>query len=100
MRRRRFLIAGLVLLMIAALCSCGRTYRIEEAGATDLIVSCPKSAKAGETVTVETKCVTDGWVEVTATGAEVEAVQGDLFQFVMPAQDVEVRVKFAWDDLS
>ena len=49
---------------------------------------------------VETKCVTDGWVEVSASGAEVTAVQEDVFQFVMPKQNVDVRVLFAWDDMS
>ena len=100
MRMRRFFILVLALLMILTLGSCGRIYRIKQTGAADLVISCPKTAKAGDTVTVETKCVTDGWVEVTASGAEVTAVQGDLFQFVMPAQDVEVQVKFAWDDYS
>ena len=69
-------------------------------GGEDLLISCPKSAVAGETVTVETKDVTDGWVEVTASGAEVKAVQGDLFQFVMPKQNVDVRVLFVGDKLS
>lgn len=97
---KRVLSFFLIFLLAFTLCACGRSYRISLDGATDLVISCPKTAKAGETVTVETKCVTDGWVEVTAGGAEVTAVQGDLFRFVMPAQDVEVRVRFAWDDFS
>ena len=79
---------------------CGNRYRINVAGGADLVISCPKNAKAGETVTVETKCVTDGWLEVSASGAEVTAVQEDVFQFMMPRQDVDVRVLFAWDDMS
>ncbi len=92
------------MLIIAALviflCACGNTYKIKVVGGEDLLVSCPKSAKAEETVTVETKTVTDGWVEVTVSGAEVRAVQGDLFQFVMPKQNVEIRILFVGDELS
>ena len=56
--------------------------------------------RAGQTVSVRTRDVTDGWVEVTASGADVTAVQGDLFEFVMPEHAVDVRVRFAWEDLS
>ena len=86
--------------LVIFLCACGNTYKIKVFGAADLVVSCPKSAKAGETVTVETKTVTDGWVEVTASGTEVKAVQGDLFQFVMPKTNVDVRILFVGDDIS
>ena len=80
------------------LCGCGNRYRITIAGGEDLVLSCPKTAKAGETVTVETTTVTDGWLEMTVTGAEVTAVRGDRFQFTMPRQNVEVRILFAWDE--
>lgn len=81
-------------------CACGNTFKIKVVGGADLLISCPKSAAAGEPVTVETKTVTDGWVEVTASGAEVKAVREDLFQFTMPKQDVDIRILFAGDDLS
>ena len=92
--------ASLLLILCAlifCLCGCGRTYRIKIAGGEDLVVSCPKAAKSGDTVTVETKDVTDGWLEVSASGAEVTAVQENVFQFVMPEQNVEVKVLFTWD---
>ena len=82
------------------LCACGNTYKINVVGGADLLISCPKSASAGETVTVETKTVSDGWVEVTVSGTEVHAVQGDLFQFVMPKTNVDVRILFVGDELS
>ena len=82
------------------LCACGNTYKINVVGGADLLISCPKSAAAGETVTVETKTVSDGWVEVTVSGTEVHAVQGDLFQFVMPKTNVDVRILFVGDDIS
>ena len=75
--------------LVIFLCACGNTYKIKVVGAADL-----------ETVTVETKTVTDGWVEVTASGTEVKAVQGDLFQFVMPKTNVDVRILFVGDDIS
>ena len=86
--------------LVIFLCACGSTFKIKVVGGADLLISCPKSAAAGETVTVETKTVTDGRVEVTATGTEVKAVQGDLFQFVMPKQNVDIRILFVGDDLS
>ena len=86
--------------LVIFLCACGNTYKIKVVGAADLVVSCPKSAKTGETVTVETKDVSDGQVEVTASGPDVEAVRGDLFQFVMPKQNVDVRILFVGDELS
>ena len=86
--------------LVIFLCACGNTYKIKVVGAADLVVSCPKSAKTGETVTVETKDVSDGQVEVTAPGTDVEAVQGDLFQFVMPKRNVDVRILFVGDELS
>ena len=70
---------------------------ITPTGATDLIDSCPRMAIIGKTVTVRTGSVTDGWVEVSCSGAEVTAVQGDLFTFVMPRQNVEVRARFVSD---
>jgi hypothetical protein len=97
---KRGLILFFALLLALSLCACGNRYRINVLGGADLVISCPKTAKAGETVTIETKCVTDGWLEVFASGAEVTAVQEDVFQFVMPRQDVDVRVLFAWDDMS
>ena len=86
--------------MLIFLCGCGNTYKIKVVGGEDLVVSCPKAAKAGETVSIETKSVTDGWVEVTASGTEVKAVRGDLFQFVMPNDNVDVRILFVGDDHS
>ena len=97
---KRFLIAFLAFLLIFCLSACGRPYRVKVVGGADLVISCPQSAKAGETITIKTKDVTDGWLEVYANGKETEAVQESVFEFVMPKQDVEVRIKFAWDDLT
>lgn len=97
---KRGLIVFLALLLVLSLSACSGFYRIEIVGGADLVTSCPKSAKAGETVTVRTRSVTDGWLEVYANGIEAAAIQESVFEFVMPEQDVEVKVLFAWDDLS
>ena len=86
--------------IVIFLCACGNIYKIKVVGGEDLLIFCPKSAKAGETVTVETKDVSDGQVEVTASGTEVKAVQGNLFQFVMPKTNIDVRILFVGDDIS
>ena len=96
MRKR---LAGLLaLLLMLCLCACEKTYSIKVVGGEDLVISCPKAARAGETVTVEAKSVTDGWLEMKASGADVETVQESVFRFTMPAQNVEIRILFVWDD--
>ena len=90
----------LAAVLLFSLCSCGGRYRIRITGGADLVLSCPKTARAGESVTVETRDVTDGCLKVTVNGVEAEAVQGDLFRFVMPEGNAEVRVLFVGDDLS
>ena len=99
---KRKMIVGTAVILFLALCLgvfIG-TYRVRLGGATDLVISCPRRARAGQTVSVRTKDVTDGWVEVTASGEDVAAVQGDLFEFVMPEHAVDVRVKFVSDEFS
>lgn len=97
---KRVLIAFLVLLTVCSLSACSGSYRIKIVGGADLVTACPESAKAGETVTIRTRDVTDGWLEVYANGKEAAAIQGNVFEFVMPKQDVEVSVKFVWEDMS
>ena len=58
----------------------------------------PNSAKAGETVTVTIPSVTDGRLEASVTGTEVERSMENSFQYVMPDHDVDVRVVFIGDD--
>lgn len=98
MKKAVFILTFAALMII--LCACGNTYKIKVVGGKDLLITCPKSAAVGETVSIETKSVTDGWLEVTASGTEAKAVQGDLFQFVMPNQNVNVRILFVGDELS
>ena len=97
---KRVLMGILVLLLAFIISACGQSYRIKVVGGADLVTECPKSAKVGETVTVKTKDVADGWLEVYANGKETKAIQESVFEFTMPEQDVEIKVMFAWDDMS
>lgn len=92
---KRIIIIFLVLLTVFLFTS---VRFITIAGATDLIDSCPRIAVVGSTVTVRTVSVTDGWLDVSCSGAKVEVVQGDMFTFVMPRENVEVRTKFVSDE--
>ncbi len=58
----------------------------------DLVVSCPTSAAAGETVFVQTKEVLDVQTVVLANGEKVTTSHGMTFEFTMPDEPVEVRV--------
>ena len=94
MKKTFIIIIPLLLLIIFALTS----VRFISTGSTDLIVSCPKIAVVGSTVTVRTVSVTDGWLEVSCSGADMETVQEDLYRFVMPRGNVRVRARFVSDE--
>ncbi len=94
MKKTLFIIIPLLLLVVFALTS----VRLIDTGSTSLIVSCPRIAVVGSTVTVRTVCVTDGWLEVSCSGADMETVQEDLYRFVMPRENVRVRARFVSDE--
>lgn len=58
-----------------------------------LIASCPKRAKAGQTVTVSTAAVCDGDLKISISGAEYERTDVTTIQFVMPERDVEISAR-------
>lgn len=78
----------------------GGIYHIHLLGDTDLVESCPESAKAGELVTVLTCDVTDGDMEISVNGAEGTSVNWYEYQFVMPDHDVEIQVNFISNGLA
>ena len=84
----------LTILMLVALSGCAGE-RISVTDGKDLIVSCPRHAKPGETVTVETVCVTDASLYISVNGSTegVTCERDGVFTFVMPQG--EARVK-AW----
>ena len=95
---KRFAAITIAAALMICLSSCTRSYKINVIGGN--VESCPKSAKAGETVTVTMPSVTDGWLEPSVTGAEVERTEEDWFRFVMPDHEVNIRVTFMGDDVS
>ena len=97
---KRTLIIVLVILLLFTVFAVSSIRLISVTGATDLVVSCPKLALVGSTVTVRTVSVTDGWIDVSCNGADVEAVQEDLFRFVMPRRNVAVRARFMSDEFA
>ena len=56
------------------------------------VTSCPKFAKAGDTVTIETVSVTDADIYVRANGSECTCIQDGVYEFVMPDSNVEITV--------
>ena len=77
-----------------------QSFDITIVGDTDLVESCPESAKPGETVTVITYDVTDGDKKISVSGADGESINWFEYQFVMPDHDVEVHVEFIGNGLA
>ena len=100
---KKILSIVLVLALSAILlCGCARDYKIEVVSGQDLLDECPKKAEAGETVTVTTLFVTDGDVYVSVNGDSDfgEFVKDGVYEFVMPAEDVEVSIYFVGNGLA
>ena len=96
MRGKGIWICGLLLCFAAAavLLWRGVGYRITVESGKDLLVECPARARAGETVSVRTCCVTDASLEMTVRGGtDVTHVEEDLFTFTMPEGDVSISVR-------
>lgn len=57
----------------------------------DLFEDCPKTAKAGEIVTVKTVVVADGELIVNVSGTDTGEFTGEgVYEFIMPDEDVEI----------
>ena len=78
----------------------GGIYSIHLVGDTYLVESCPETAKAGETVSVLTRDVTDGDKKITVSGTDGINIDWFEYQFVMPNHDVKVRVEFIGNGLA
>lgn len=100
--KKSILIVFAVLLIAAALCGCSRGYKISIVSGADLLDTCPKRAEAGETVTVLTMVVTDGDMHVRVNGDPDfgRFVRDGEYEFVMPAEDVEISISFTSNGLA
>ncbi len=95
---KRFITIFFTAMLVFCLSACTKTYKINVTGGN--VESCPKSAKAGETVIVYIPYVTDGWLEPSVNGADIERTAENCFQFIMPEHDVNIKVTFVSDDLA
>lgn len=75
-------------------------HNINLVGDSNLLESCPKTARTGETVTILTYDITDGDKVIEVSGADVVRVNWIEYQFVMPPHDVDVKVKFIGNGLA
>ena len=100
--KKRFLIILAAVLLAILLGGCGRGYAIRVVSGADLLDNCPKKAEAGETVTVTTMVVTDGDMHVRVNGDPDFGtfVRDGVYEFVMPAEDVEISISFTSNGLA
>lgn len=87
-----FLKGAFVALVALTLSSCLGYHKINYDNTDKDIVSCPKRARAGELVTVETVFVTDADLYCYLDGVELKPNKEGLYQFTMPDHDVEIKV--------
>jgi hypothetical protein len=94
--------------LIGAMAGAGQYYhlltpfvhQINIVGDSGLVASCPETAHAGDTVTVSLYDATDGDLEISVEGVDGTRVDWLEYQFVMPAQDVDVKVEFIGNGLA
>ncbi len=91
MKKRLIVWIGLLLalLMCTALLGCSR-HRITVISGEKFVFKCPKSARTGDTVTVETSVVSDA--ELYVNGVDGKFIRPGEYQFTMPDHDVELKV--------
>ena len=96
MKNKHRSMAGLtaVVMMLAALLSgCAGRYRIKCVSGEQFVVSCPRTARPGDTVRIETVSVTDADLYVNAVdGTEIRFIKEGVYEFEMPDHDFEFKV--------
>lgn len=84
---------AVTLLTALVLTGCAGRHRITVVSGEKFLESCPKTARAGDTVTVYTLSVTDANMYVNATDlTEVTCVRDGVYRFVMPDHDIELKI--------
>ncbi len=95
MKKRILALTVVIVLAALAFAGCAGGHKITNISSDEYaIVECPETAKAGETVTVETYCVEDGtvYVRINEENIAPEGWGGGKIEFVMPDEDVEINV--------
>ena len=85
----------MTILGVLFLAGCGApagTHKIEVTDGKEWLDECPKSAKAGDTVTVYTMTRTEGWMLIKVNGETYEEIKPGTFEFVMPDEDVTITI--------
>ena len=86
-------VTAAVLMLAALLSGCAGRYRVKCVSGEQYVVSCPTHAKPGETVRLETVCVTDADLYVNSTdGTEIRYIKEGIYEFEMPDHDFEFKV--------
>jgi hypothetical protein len=65
-------------------------HRITVVSGQQFVASCPKLAKTGDIITVETAVVSDG--EIYVNGVDGSYIRPGVYQFTMPDRNVELKV--------
>ena len=91
-RRKLIVLMGLLLaaLMMCTVLFFATYHRITVISGEKFVYKCPKSARTGDTVTVETSVISDG--ELYVNGVEGAFLRPGEYQFTMPDHDVELKV--------
>ena len=92
MKRKAIWIAAavLIVLIVVGLLLFGGKHRIRVVSGERFVDTCPKFAKAGDTVTVTTAVISDG--EIYVNGVDGSFVRPGVFEFIMPDADVSLKV--------
>ncbi len=70
-------------------------------GDEDYVVKYPRSAKAGEKVTIETVAVTDADLYVNINGvSDIKMTSWAIYEFTMPDHDIEINISIISNGLA
>ena len=82
-----------VLVLAALLSGCAGKRAVKCVSGKEFVVACPRNAKPGETVRIETVVVDDADLYVNPTDdTEIRMIKEGLYEFEMPDHDFEFKV--------
>lgn len=88
--RKKVFASLLVPFLLLTLSGCSDRYKITYD--PEEVFHCPKSAKAGETVSFETLVVCDADLFAYLNGVEIKPVREGYYEFIMPEADVSIDI--------
>ncbi len=91
MKKKRWILAGVVLALLLAILVLNVSFRkITVVSGAQFVDKCPRYARPGQEVTVTTAVVSDG--EIYVNGADGRYVRPGVYVFTMPDGDVQLKV--------